>query len=77
MMFNPLLNASALSDSDLEKKIQELTSKYFQTNNGDVKVQIMNFLDIYKQELNDRRARAWEKQFQKSNKGLDNLINVN
>jgi len=77
MMFNPLLNASALSDSELEKKIQELGHKYFQTNNGDVKVQIMNFLDIYKQELGDRRARAWEKQFQKSNKGLDNLINVN
>jgi hypothetical protein len=77
MMFNPLLNASSLSDAELEKKIQELGSKYFQTNNGDVKVQIINFLDIYKQELNDRRARAWEKQFQKNNKGLDNLINVN
>ena len=77
MMFNPLLNASTLSDSELEKKIQELGHKYFQTNNSDVKVQIMKFLDIYKQELGDRRARAWEKQFQKSNKGLDNLINVN
>jgi len=77
MMFNPLLNAASLSDAELEKKIQELGSKYFQTNNGDVKVQIINFLDIYKQELNDRRARAWEKQFQKNNKGLDNLINVN
>jgi hypothetical protein len=76
-MFNPLLNAASLSDAELEKKIQELGSKYFQTNNGDVKVQIINFLDIYKQELNDRRARAWEKQFQKNNKGLDNLINVN
>jgi len=77
MMFNPLLNASTLNDVDLEKKIQELTSKYFQTNNGDVKVQIMNFLDIYKQELNDRRAREWEKQNQKDKKGLDKLINVN
>jgi len=77
MMFNPLLNASTLNDIDLEKKIQELTSKYFQTNNGDVKVQIMNFLDIYKQELSDRRARAWEKQFQKNNKDLDKLININ
>jgi hypothetical protein len=76
-MFNPLLNASTLNDIDLEKKIQELTSKYFQTNNGDVKVQIMNFLDIYKQELSDRRARAWEKQFQKNNKDLDKLININ
>jgi hypothetical protein len=77
MMFNPLLNASTLSDAELEKKIQELGSKYFQTNNGDVKVQIINFLDIYKQELNDRRARAWEKQSQKDKKGLDKLINVN
>jgi len=77
MMFNPLLNASTLNDIDLEKKIQELTSKYFQTNNSDVKVQIMNFLDIYKQELSDRRARAWEKQFQKNNKDLDKLININ
>jgi hypothetical protein len=76
-MFNPLLNASTLNDIDLEKKIQELTSKYFQTNNSDVKVQIMNFLDIYKQELSDRRARAWEKQFQKNNKDLDKLININ
>jgi len=77
MMFNPLLNASTLSDSELEKKIQELGHKYFQTNNGDVKVQIMNFLNIYKQELGDRRAREWEKQSKKNNKDLDNLINVN
>ena len=76
-MFNPLINMSTLSDIELEKKIQELTSKYFQTNNGDVKVQIMNFLDIYKQELGDRRAQAWEKQNQKDKKGLDKLINVN
>ena len=37
----------------------------------------MNFLDIYKQELGDRRAQAWEKQNQKDKKGLDKLINVN
>ena len=77
MMFNPLLNASTLSDGDLEKKIQELGHKYFQTNNGDVKVQIMNFLNIYKQELSDRRVKEWEKQSKKDKKDLDKLINVN
>lgn len=74
---NPLISVGALKDSEIEQKIQELGRKYFMTHNSDMKMQIVNVLNIYKEELSNRRAAAWEKQFQKSNKGLDNLINVN
>jgi hypothetical protein len=40
-------------------------------------MQIANLLNIYKDEISVRRAKAWEQQYQKRDKGLDNLIQVN
>jgi hypothetical protein len=74
---NPLLDISKLTDNELEQKIQDLGRKYFMTQNLGTQTQILNFLTIHKEELSNRRAIAWEKQFQKNNKGLDKLINVN
>jgi hypothetical protein len=74
---NPLISVGSLKDSEIEEKIQELGRKYFMTHNADMRMQIASVLNIYKEELGNRRAAAWEKQFQKNNKGLDNLINVN
>jgi hypothetical protein len=73
---NPLISINKLTDNEIEQKIQDLSRKYFMTRNFEIQMQILNFLNIYKEELTNRRAIAWEKQFQKSNKGLDKLINI-
>jgi len=70
-------NISALKDNELENKIQELTRKYFMTSNYEVQHQITMLLDLYKQELAQRQAKMWQNQFEKRNKDLDKLINVN
>lgn len=77
-VINPLLeDLSNLKDAEIENKIQDLSKKYWQARNPDVKMQIANFLNIYKEELGVRRAKAWEQQYQKRNKDLDDLIQVN
>lgn len=70
-------NISALKDNELENKIQELTRKYFMTSNYEVQHQITMLLDLYKQELAQRQSKMWQNQFEKRNKDLDKLINVN
>jgi len=77
-MFNPLAeDLSKLKDAEVENKIQELSRKYFQTNNHNIQHQITVFLDMYKAELATRRARMWQEQYQKRDTDLDSLINVN
>jgi tryptophanase len=75
---NPLCeDLSKLKDTELENKIQELSKKYFQTHNLNLQHQISVFLDLYRAELENRRARLWQEQYQKRDKDLDSLINVN
>lgn len=75
---NPLLeDLSKLKDTEIENKIQDLSKKYWLVHNSDVKMQIAQLLDIFKEELNVRRAKTWQDQFEKRNKDLDNLIQVN
>ena len=78
-MFNPLLdNFNDLSDSEIENKISELSRKYFISRNPHVQQQISVVLDMYKQELQLRIAKARLKdQEQNGENGLDNLININ
>jgi hypothetical protein len=47
------------------------------TSNYEVQVQISSLLDSYKSELAKRQAAMWQNQFEKRNKDLDKLINVN
>lgn len=68
---------SQLKDAEIEARIQDLTSKYWQTTNSAVQKQITLFLDMYRAEIQDRRAKQWNQLYQKRNKDLDNLINVN
>jgi hypothetical protein len=76
-MIHPLAeDYGSLKDAEVEERIQDLSRKYFQTQNPSVKQQISLFLDIYKTELRTRQAKQWEQQFQKRDKGLDKLINV-
>lgn len=75
---NPLIeDLTNLKDNDIENKIQDLSKKYWMTQNPAIKSQISNFLNIYQEELKMRRAKSWDQQYQKRNKDLDNLIQVN
>ena len=74
---HPLVgDLSSLKDSELEAKVNELSKKYFSTYNVDVREQIVMVLDTYKEELNNRKQREYNKMVQSRNKDLDNLINV-
>jgi hypothetical protein len=66
-----------LKDSEIEEKILDLSKKYWATHNPDVQHQISMLLDLYNEELRDRRAKTWQQQYQNRDKGLDNLIKVN
>lgn len=76
-MFHPLQqDLSALSDSEIENKLQELSRKYFaaqRMGNRDLLTQVSTFVNIYRNELSRR--------YMTKNKGdldrdLDQLINV-
>jgi hypothetical protein len=78
-MLNPLVDSLAdLSINELEEKIVVLQRRYFMTANPGVQHQISNFLEIYKQEVQTRRAVEYERQKNQENgeSGLDDLINV-
>ena len=77
-MFNPLLdNFDDLTDSEIENKISELSRKYFISRNPQVQQQIAVVLDMFKQELSSRIAKArLQEQEQNGENGLDNLINI-
>lgn len=74
---HPLVtDAATLKEAELEAKIQNLTKIYYQSRNPEVQIQVRAILDLYTSELRDRRTAAWEKQYQKRDKGLDDLIKV-
>lgn len=76
-MMHPLAeDYSQLKDAEIESRLQDLSKKYFQTNNSAVKQQISIFIDIYRTELSARRAKAIQQQYQKRDKDLDKLIKV-
>ena len=77
MMFNPLVDDfSKLTDPELENKISELGRKYFMSRNPQVQMQIATILDMHKEELRARRARAQLQSLQNGNSDLDDLIKI-
>lgn len=77
-MTHPLAgNLNSFKDTELESKIQDLTKKYFMTINPSVQMQISLLLDEYRSELATRRDQKLKDEYQKRDKDLDNLINVN
>ena len=78
-MFNPLVDSfSELTDTQVEDKVNQLSKKYFQVSNPHIQMQIANILDMYKSEIQTRRAIAYQKQNDDNgDNGLDNLININ
>ena len=80
-MINPLIdNLSEHTDAQLEEKIIDLQRKYFQTRNMQLQSQIANILEIYKNEIQVRRALEAQRQREQlendGEEGLDNLINI-
>lgn len=79
-MLHPYVNdLSDLTINDLEGKVVELQRKYFISTNPSVQSQISVILDIYREEINNRRQ--IEAQRQRDNQSnddnsLDNLIKV-
>ena len=74
---HPLIDdLSAVKENELENKIQELGRKYWQARNPYVQQQITMMLVAYRSELQTRRQKAYEAQFQNRDKNLDKLINV-
>jgi hypothetical protein len=47
------------------------------SRNPEVQMQIARLLDMYKEEMRARRARAQLQSQQNGNSGLDSLININ
>jgi hypothetical protein len=75
---HPLIgDLSALKDSEVDSKINDLTRKYFATTNFEVQQQIVMALETYKAELAKRQAATFEKMMNTRNKDLDKLIKVN
>ena len=74
---HPLVeDLSKLKEVELESKIQDLSKKYFQAQQLSVKHQITMFIDMYRAELDARRAKQWQEQHQRRDTDLDSLINV-
>lgn len=75
--FNPLVDSmDELSDSEVDKKIVELQKKYFMAVNPQLKMQIANILDMYREEAKARQQRAYEKMRDDNDSDLDSLINI-
>lgn len=69
---------SALKDSEVEAKLNELTKKYFQAarlGNRDLLTQLSIFVNMYREEMSNR----YRKSLKNTNidGDLDQLINVN
>jgi len=74
---HPLVdNLEDLKDPELESKILDLSKKYWQTRNSDVQYQIRMLLDVYNNELRNRRSKLLQQQLENRNQDLDKLIKV-
>lgn len=76
-MIHPLAeDFSQLKDADVENRLQDLSRKYWMTNNPQVRQQMNVLIGLYREELSTRRQKVLQQQYQNRDKGLDKLINV-
>lgn len=76
-MIHPLAeDFSQLKDADVENRLQDLSKKYWMTNNTQVRQQMTILIGLYREELSMRRQKVLQQQYQNRDKGLDKLINV-
>jgi len=75
--FNPLVDdLTDIPTKVLEEKLLELNKKYWMTQNPQVRGQMVAILDMYKLELQARRAQDAQKNNDQGDNSLDNLINI-
>lgn len=76
-MFNPLLgDLSEKSDHEIEKQIQNIEQKYFQTKDKNIRDQMIIIRNTLKEEISYRRLAKYQKDQIESGKNLDGLINI-
>lgn len=76
-MIHPLAeDFSDLKDAEVENRLQDLSKKYWMTNNPHVRQQMSILIGLYREELSARRQKVLQQQYQNRDKGLDKLINV-
>ena len=74
---HPLVNnLDSMTMSELEAKVADLSKKYFQTANPSLQTQISMVLESYQSALSTKRQAELTKLIDKSDKGLDKLINI-
>ena len=72
-------DTSEMTVAQLYDKVADLTKKYFQANNPQVKEQISTFIEYYKQEALIKEAKEKlerEKTQQNGDLDLDKLVNI-
>jgi hypothetical protein len=75
---HPLVSdLSDLKDIEIENRILDLSKKYWQTHNSGLQNQIRILLDVYNEELGNRRSKLLQQQMDNRNQDLDKLIKVN
>ena len=75
---HPLIqDFSEYKDSEIESKIGDLTQKYFQTSNVELRSQIVMVLESFKEELGRRRQASLNRMMENRDKSLDKLVKVN
>lgn len=76
-MIHPLAeDFGQLKDTEIENRLQDLSKKYWMTNNPQVRQQMSILIGLYREELSVRRQKVLSQQYQNRDKGLDKLINV-
>jgi hypothetical protein len=76
-VYNPLAtDYHELTDTQLEKKIADLSRKYWMTQNLHVQQQMSTLIEMYKIEMRSRLARSKVQDQEKDNNSLDNLIKI-
>lgn len=74
---HPLIESLAkLKDSEIEQKIQELSRKYWATQNLSLREQVAIALNTFIDELTERRMIIWQKQQEEMDNSLGKLINI-
>lgn len=73
-MYNPFVESMQdLSDEDIDKKVAELSEKYYMCRSEHVRQQIITVLDMYRHERKERIVRQMNN---KVNKEFDTLIKI-
>lgn len=76
-MSHPLLeNLTVLSEADLQDRLSSISTKYWQTQNPDVRSQMIVIIDELKYELKLRSSKPVENSEDNGDNSLDNLINI-